>query len=249
MASTILKVKLFADGGLLLDGKPVTLSEIAAAMDAAPQGESVVWYYRENAGGEAPAVTGQLVKLITERRLPVRLSTKPDFSDSVQPGAAGAVVEQMFAVIRKSAAERHLVILRPDGKQLKLPALAKAAVSPEQIAAIERLLPSSVQRRIAVIGETSWALAQQPGIQDAARAIPFFGMLMGLAAVGHAVWIFDGSTPTVLAAGCRDADLVIVDGEKLKTLPANWHSLAAAGPRKAQILAHDRATFQLRQLV
>jgi hypothetical protein len=247
MAATTFKVSVFADGGLVLDGRPVTLSELAASMDAAPAGDSVVWYYRENAAGEGPPIITQVFKLITERRLPVRLSTKPDFSDAVQAQPAGSVLEQIFAVIRKNAAARKLVILRPDGKQLSVPALAKEAVAPNQIAAIERLLPSSVQRRIAVIGDTSWTLQEQPSLQDAGKAIPFFGMLMGFAAIGHAVWIFDGSMAPALAAGCRNADLVVVDSEKLKALPANWQTLTATSERKPQVLVHDRATYQLRK--
>lgn len=247
MAATTFKVSLFSDGRLMLDGKPVTPAELAASMDAAPAGDSVIWYYRENAAGEAPPITAQVMKLITERRLPVRLSTKPDFSDTIQPQPAASMFEQIFAVIRKNAMDRKLVILRPDGKQLSLPAMAKEAAPADQIAAIERLLPSSVQRRIAVITETSWALREQPSLQDAGRAIPFFGMLMGFAAIGHAVWIFDGSTAPVLAAGCRNADLVIVDSEKLKGLPPNWQTLTATAERKPQILVHDRATYQLRK--
>ena len=248
MAATILKVSLSADGALTLDARPVTLAELSAAMDAAPPGECVVWYHRENAAGEAPPIVAQVMKLITDRRLPIRLSTKPDFSDSVKPPAAGSAIEKIFAAIRKAAADRKLVILRPDGKQLSVPAMAREAAPPEQIAAIERMLPSSVQRKIAVLGETSWALSQQPSIQEAGKAIPFFGMLMGFAAIGHAVWIFDPGTSAVFAEGCKEADIVIVDSEKLTKLPPNWQALATPGERKPQILVHDRATFQLKKL-
>ena len=247
MAATILKISVLADGALTLNSKSVTLSELAAAMDVAPVGESVVWYYRENAAGEVPPIGLQVMKLITERRLPIRLSTKPDFSDSVQPQASSAVFGRIFDTIRHGAAERKLVILRPDGKQLSLPALPREAAPPDQIAAIERMLPSSVKRKVAVLSDTSWTLAERPGLQDAGKAIPFFGMLMGFAAIGHAVWIFDPSTPSVLVAGCTEADLVIVDSEKLTKLPPNWQTLAATGERKPQILVHDRATYQLRR--
>jgi hypothetical protein len=48
---------------------------------------------------------------------------------------------------------------------------------------------------------------------------------MGFATIGHAVWIFDGSSLAMLAAGCREADLVIVDSAFLEKLPASWRSL------------------------
>ena len=247
MATTILKVGVLANGSVLLDGRAIALAELAEALDAAPDGDSVIWYYRENAAGEAPPITLEVMKLITGRRLPIRLSAKPDYSDTVTPQAA-STLEQVFAAVRERAAQRMLVILRPDDQQLILPVPPKEAAPADQVAAVERLLPSSVQRRVAVIGDTSWSSAAQPNLRDAAGAIPFFGMLMGLATIGHAVWIFDGGAPERISAGCRDADLVIVDSGRIEGLQANWQALASAGTRKPQILVHDRATYRLRKL-
>lgn len=244
MAATILKVSVLGDGSLLLDGSPVDLSSLAAALDAAPEGNAAVWYYRENAAGEAPPAALQAMKLITDRRLPIRLSTKPDFSDAVTP--ASSAIERVFAAIRERAAERQLVILRPDGKPLAVPAPPRESVPPEQLAGVDRILPSSVPRRVAVIGDTAWSVAAQPNLREAASAIPFFGLLMGLSVAGHAVWIFDAATPATLAAGCRDADLVIVDSAKLADLPPDWPQTASGGARRPQILVHDRATYRLR---
>jgi len=83
-----------------------------------------------------------------------------------------------------------------------------------------------------------------PDIADVAKSIPFLGMLMGLTYIGHAVWIFEG-TATTLAAGCRDADALIVDSIKLPVLPPGWQDAAAAVMRNANILIHNRETFQL----
>jgi hypothetical protein len=88
MDATVLKISLLTDGSILLNGEPATLPELTSAVNAAPTGQSVVWYYRENAAAEPP-VAAQVTKLVTERRLPVRLSTKPDFSDTVQPQGSG----------------------------------------------------------------------------------------------------------------------------------------------------------------
>lgn len=246
MDATILKVSVLVDGGVLLDGNAVTLTELAEAMRAAPKEGAVVWYYRENAGGKAPPAALQVMKLIIDRRLPVRLSAKPDFSDTVTPGAASGMA-QIFAAVRELAAQRQLVILRPDRRPIMLPALAKETVPPDRVAAVERLLPSSVQRNVAVIGDTSWTMEEKPNLRDAGRAVPFFGLLMGLASIGHAVWVFDGSTAGALAAGCHEADLVIVDSARLEALPANWQSLVAPVMRTRQILVHERATYQLRK--
>jgi hypothetical protein len=47
--------------------------------------------------------------------------------------------------------------------------------------------------------------------KDILQAIPFFGFLLGFAAIGHRVWVFEGHS-SALQAGCREADLLIVDG-------------------------------------
>ncbi len=86
----------------------MTLEALAQAMDAAPNGGTQVWYYRENAAGEAPAAAIPVMKLIVERRLPIRLSAKPDFSDSLSPDAAGWAA--LLATVCNRAAGRQLVL-------------------------------------------------------------------------------------------------------------------------------------------
>ncbi|HLK62034.1 MAG TPA: hypothetical protein VKU19_01245 [Bryobacteraceae bacterium] len=247
MASAILKVSVFSSGEVQLDGHPVTLPGLAQAMDAAPKGDALVCYYRENASGEAPPAATEVMKLIVDRRLPIRLSTKPDFSDAVTMKTATPLAGA-FAAIRKRASERQLVVLRPDGRITSLPAMAKDAAPAKAIEAVERILPSSEARNVAVIGDTSWTMSPTPNLQEASRGIPFFGMLMGFAAIGHAVWIFEISTPAALAAACSEADLVIVDGDRLERLPSGWQNLVRSVMRTPQILVHDRATFQLRKV-
>jgi hypothetical protein len=76
------------------------------------------------------------------------------------------------------------------------------------------------------------------------KAIPFVGMLLGFAYIGHPVWIFEGH-PSALAAGCREADLLLVDGGMLPYLTDNWVEIAASGMRNKEIYVHERATFKL----
>ena len=231
MGVTILKVTVLGDGAVLLDGKAVSLATLAEALDAAPRESAVVWYYRENGAAEPPETAMEVMKLIADRRLPVRLSTKPDFSDAASEAHG-------FAAIRARAAQRQLVILRPDRRVLSLPALARDAAPAEAVAAVEKLLPSSTPRKVAAIADMSWSMEAQPNLQAAARAIPFFGLLMGFAAIGHAVWLFDGS----VLEGCREADLVIVDGARVDSLPGGWQGAAP------NVRVFDRATRELRKL-
>ena len=240
-----LKVSVLADGQLLLDDQPVTLAVLGDAMQRGAEAKAVVWYYRQDADGEPHPAAMEVMKLITANRLPVRLSSKPDFSDSVTPADAG--LETMFAAMRQKAAQGFVVILRPDGRHMVLPAAKRSAMPPGAVESVEQMLPSGVKRNVAVIGDTAWSMADAPSLEAVNQAIPFFGILMGFATIGHAVWIFDPDTPVALNPGARQADVLIVDSDRLSALPAGWQETVALVMRKPQILVHDRATHQLRK--
>ena len=70
---------------------------------------------------------------------------------------------------------------------------------------------------------------------------------MGLATIGHAVWIFDVTTVQLLGVGCKEADFLIVDSARLPSLPPGWQASAAKSMRSPQILVHDRGTHRLRK--
>ena len=53
------------------------------ALEKVKAKRGTVWYYRESGKGEPPAQAIEVFKLIVENKLPVSLSTKPDFSDYV----------------------------------------------------------------------------------------------------------------------------------------------------------------------
>ena len=212
-----LKVSVLATGELVLDGQPVTLPALEQALGQATKDDTVVWYYRENAAGDPPAVVAKVMNLIAANRLPVRFSSRPDFSDTVTLELPD--LEKVFRPLREKAAQGQLVILRPDGRVMQLPALPKESTPPQAIASVERMLPSSVKRNVVAVGDVAWALADAPDLRAANRAIPFFGLLMGFSTIGHAVWIFDSSASAVLAAGCREADVLIVDSQRLAELP------------------------------
>jgi hypothetical protein len=241
-----LKVSILATGELLLDGQPVTLPALEQALGQAPKDDTVVWYYRENAVGDPPAVVAEVMKLITANRLPVRLSSRPDFSDTVTPELPD--LEKVFPPIREKAAQGQLVILRPDGRVMQLPALPKESTPPQAIASVERMLPSNVKRNVVAVGDLAWALADAPDLRAANRAIPFFGLLMGFSTIGHAVWIFDSNASAVLAAGCREADVLIVDSKRLAKLPPLWQDGVKKTMRNPQILVLDIMTSQFRKL-
>lgn len=156
----------------------------------------------------------------------------------------GVDIEGLFEQARAMARQGNLVVLRQDGKHLFLPTLKPTSVKPEMRAAIEQIVPSTIKRFVAVIGDTSWASSSQPSLQAANQSIPFWGLLMGLSSIGHAVWVFQGSAD-ILCAGCSGADVLIVDSASLAALPGNWQAQASKVMRNPQILVHDRASYKL----
>jgi hypothetical protein len=136
--------------------------------------------------------------------------------------------------------DRFYVVVTPGRMVMYRPCPPAGSISPEQVAPIERLLPPAVKRNIAVIANTEL----QAVMKEISRAIPFVGMLMGFAYIGHAVWIFEGQA-TALQAGCREADLLIVDGGMVPFLSKDWIHVAQGVMRNREIYVHDRATFKL----
>src|SRR5215469_2309533 len=140
MSSTnALKVSVLASDELLLDGNPITLPELAQAMEQAAKVKAAVWYYRDNAQDHASSLAMEVVRLIKANRLPIRFSTKPDFSDSFPN------VGEVFTRIRQKAAQGQVVVLRRDLKYLLFAALEKESASIDNLAAVERMLPSSIK--------------------------------------------------------------------------------------------------------
>jgi hypothetical protein len=165
-----------------------------------------------------------------------------------------ADVEDVFRSAREVAATgrlpgstaapaRYVVHVTP-GRLVKLiPCPAPGTMPAQQVDGIAKLLPPDPPRRIAVI---AYAPAE-PDVAKTAKAIPFLGMLLGMAYLGHAVWIFEGH-PSALAAGCREAQVLMVDGAMLPHLPPDWQTVAKAAAPRASIYVHDRDTFALRRV-
>ncbi len=160
-------------------------------------------------------------------------------------------IEEAFEEVRRTAQgekrRSSLVILRPDRRYLVMPAMSETPALKHAVLGLQRLVPSTIKRNIAVIAYTIFPANGEPTINDVNRSIPFVGMLMGLTYIGHAVWVFEGHC-SALEAGCREADVLIVDSAMLPFLSEGWQQCAAQTMRNSNILVHDRATFQLRIL-
>lgn len=82
-ASTI-KVWVSANGAMELDGKPSSLQAIEAILpQLTDRPGAAVFYGRDGAGGEPHPDAMKLIKAIVANRLPIRMSAKRDFSDTM----------------------------------------------------------------------------------------------------------------------------------------------------------------------
>ena len=161
-------------------------------------------------------------------------------------------LEASFDRARKAAAEdsmpgkginRCVAMVTPGRMVMLHPCAARGTLNPKAVEAVEKIISSKTKRQVAVIAYTELKAPRA----DLMKTIPFFGLLTGLAYIGHVVWVFEGHS-SALAAGCREADLLIVDGQMVPFLVSDWIATASKVMRRPLIFAHDRATFSLRRL-
>jgi hypothetical protein len=261
----ILKLSVLASGAVLLDGEPIEMDALDRKLSAVDKQSTGVWYYREAAGSEPPTQAMAVIQLVANHKLRISMSSRPDFSDYVDAQGVSHLrltqpivrmpevlipgnIEEIFSKIREIASgEQHkggLVILRPNRSYLVVPRMPDNPGLKKFATGLSHLLPPGVQRNVAVISNTEFS-DQTPSVTDVDRAIPFFGLLMALSDLGHAVWIFEGHT-SALEAGCRHADALIVDSALIPLLVREWPEKVRPAMRSQNILVHDRATFQLR---
>jgi hypothetical protein len=83
LGDEVVKITVRSSGSVLLDGRPITLPDLERRFKALKAADGTVWYHRENATRGGPPEASAVVRLIIKYKLPIRLSTKPDFSDYV----------------------------------------------------------------------------------------------------------------------------------------------------------------------
>jgi hypothetical protein len=92
----IIKVTVFADGHITADGAPATVDSLREPLKKLAEQNGVVWYYQELGQGRPTPqfiqVTMQVIKVVTEARLPIRISSRPDYSDAI--GLNGKLIQQ-----------------------------------------------------------------------------------------------------------------------------------------------------------
>lgn len=77
------QIKVLADGSVQLDGAPASLDKIDERLAALARANGEVWYYREAPQSDPPPIAMQVMDVVAKHRLPISMSSKPDFSDTV----------------------------------------------------------------------------------------------------------------------------------------------------------------------
>ncbi len=97
----VLKVAVFADGRLTVDGSASTVQALRESLRNLSEKHGVVWYYREARQQEPPPIASEVVQAVIDARLPIRLSSRADYSDSIEHGGRtpeGAIVFEVADV-------------------------------------------------------------------------------------------------------------------------------------------------------
>jgi len=83
----ILKVAVFADGRLTVDGAPSSIEMLRESLRQLGEQHGSVWYYREEGQRDPPAIAMEVLKEVVEVRLPIRLSSRRTIRIALVPHA------------------------------------------------------------------------------------------------------------------------------------------------------------------
>lgn len=79
----IVKVRVSQAGEVELDGRRVTPERLRAALVTLKEDDGRVWYYRERTWEPMSAEASKVFEIIVDAGVPIRQSSKPDFSDYI----------------------------------------------------------------------------------------------------------------------------------------------------------------------
>lgn len=81
----VMKIAVMADGRITIDGVSVTMNEVRSSLKELSEKKGVVWYYREAGQTDGSQHASDVIQAVVQNRLPIRLSGKPDYSDTIGP--------------------------------------------------------------------------------------------------------------------------------------------------------------------
>jgi hypothetical protein len=79
----VLRIAVSSTGHITANGNPTTLEALAPLLSDLAKNKGEVWYYREAPKDEPQPNALKVLSVIIDHNLPVRLSSKPDYSDTI----------------------------------------------------------------------------------------------------------------------------------------------------------------------
>lgn len=78
-----IEVQVSSTGEIRVDGTPMSIDQVDARIAKLASEAGTVWYYCEGATGEPHPNAMRVIELVVKHRLPISMSSKPDFSDYI----------------------------------------------------------------------------------------------------------------------------------------------------------------------
>lgn len=171
-------------------------------------------------------------------RMP-EVDLRPNLS-TIFDSARAAASELILDEIEK--AHHQIIFITPGRLLISKDCPLAENIPVEQLALLGELVPPRPAINIAVIAYTYLEALQK----DMRRAIPFVDFLLGFGALGHRVWIFEGHS-SALVAGCKNADLLLVDEKMAEIIDQENHewraqALAVMQGDTIKLVAHPSDT-------
>ncbi|HTP03052.1 MAG TPA: hypothetical protein VMJ64_16875 [Anaerolineales bacterium] len=169
--------------------------------------------------------------------------TSEDLPASAQAAELQQLVHEDIRSLRAVKGQRYVAIITP-GRIVSLsPSPLPNTKTGKELAPLRSLLGTDQPLQITAISYTRLEAYLED--RSKTKCIPFLGLLLGFAYLGHSVLVFEGH-PSALAAGVKGSDLVIIDSGMLPFLPADWPAVVFPVLKpKARLFIHERKTFAL----
>jgi hypothetical protein len=174
-----------------------------------------------------------------ERQYLKSVEGSPQPSDIFQPHMPGVDVltnlDDFFEVARRelrhaesiiengAPGQRALAILTPGRILVYQPCPLPGSMSAEQMRPLEKFMPATPGLNITVISYTHL----KAFLEDTTKlkSIPFLGILLGYAYIGHSVVVFEGH-PSAFESGVRNSDVLMLDDGMLPFIQPDWIEVA-----------------------
>ncbi len=171
------------------------------------------------------------------------LLASADLSASARLSGLSQLVQDGLPSSGAPAGQRYVAIVTPGRMLSFVPAPAPGAKSEKELAPLKAMLGNDRPLQITAISYTFL----KAYLEDKTRTkcIPFLGILLGFAYLGHNVLVFEGHA-SALQYGVQGSDLLIIDSGMLPFLPEDWASVVFPAIKPgARVLIHERKSFGL----